>query len=106
MNFWNLLNDANDTTNGMHAVKINQYGDLSNRCRSTGAEFTEAEFTNQLIRSSERGLANYYDWSETLRLDSADSIIGRSIVFYGNGDDATKIVGCGIIQPGCSPCLP
>ena len=102
--FENLENDANDTTNGMHALKIKQYGDLHKGCKSTGDEYTEAKFTDQLMRASHRGLANYYDWNDDLRLDGLTSILGRSIAVYGNGDDANTMVGCGIIQPGCSPC--
>lgn len=88
----------------MHAFKIKEYGDLSRGCKSTGAEYTDASFANQMIRASSRGLGNYYDWNDDLRLDSATSILGRSVAVYGNGDDANKMIGCGIIQPGCSPC--
>ena len=37
---------------GMHDIQINQYGDLRAGCRSTGAEFTEAGWTGQQVRSS------------------------------------------------------
>lgn len=40
----------------------------------------------------------------TLDLDGADSVLGRSVVIYGSATDATRIVACGMIQPGCSPC--
>ena len=88
----------------MHAFEIHQYGDLSRGCKSTGKEWTAAGFLNQVIRTSARGLGTYYDWSDTVVLDGKDSILGRSVLIYGNGDEANKILGCGIIQPGCSPC--
>ena len=69
-----------------------------------GEEFTAAGWTGQQVRASWRGQAAYYDWNMTLDLDGADSVLGRGVVVYGTTADANRIVACGIIQPGCSPC--
>lgn len=89
---------------GLHSIQIHEFGDLRRGCRSTGDEFLTAGWTGQSVRASARGNGSYYDWSSTLELDGKNSILGRSVAVYGTGDDADKILACGIIQPGCSPC--
>ena len=89
---------------GLHSIQIHEFGDLRRGCRSTGDEFLTAGWTGQSVRASARGNGSYYDWSSTVELDGKNSILGRSVAVYGTGDDADKILACGIIQPGCSPC--
>ena len=91
-------------TAGLHAIQINEFGDLSRGCRSTGDEFLTAGWTGQTVRASARGNGSYYDWSSTVELDGKNSILGRSVAIYGTGDDADTVLACGIIQPGCTPC--
>ena len=104
-NFWDL-EDGENATNSLHALQIHSYGDLSRGCRARtlGDEYAAAGFDMQTVRASSRGLANYYDWNSEMHLDGAESILGRSVALFGNGDDSTDIIACGIIQPGCSPC--
>ena len=53
------------------------------------------------LLASWRGNADYYSWNPLVKLDGEDSVLGRSMVVHAQ--DGTR-VGCGIIEPGCSPC--
>ena len=84
----------------MHWFHIHEFGDLSKDCSKVGPIYSGFE---ELVRSSSRGLGNFYDWNDNVALDGADSILGRSVVIHDDLNVKTKLA-CGIIQPGCSPC--
>lgn len=116
---------------GNHAMMVHEYGDLSWGCLSTGdaltfgddglaatvdyPEITSFQDENrQFLTSSARGLGHFTDYNPHVSLQGDNSVFGRSIVVYEK-DDATvgtavgdrdngKILGCGIIEYGCTPC--
>ena len=80
----------------MHWFHIHEFGDLSKDCSKVGPIYSGFE---ELVRSSSRGLGNFYDWNDNVALDGADSILGRSVVIHDDLNVKTKLA-CGIIQPG------
>ena len=99
------LNDNREDPdgNGIHLFHVHEFGDMRNNCAYVGPIYDEPDALNETVRASSRGLGNFYDWKDTVALDGAKSILGRSVVIH-NDDAAKTKIACGIIQPGCSPC--
>ena len=87
-------------TKGSHALSVNQFGDLSNGCASTGVHFNPTGKTHGAPSDNERHVGDLgniiaddegtakFDFSDTcLRLNGPNSIIGRSVVVYNDIDD-------------------
>ena len=62
------------------------------------------------IRSSWRGLADYYRWDDLIKLNGPNSVLGRTVIVYElpekRGKDGEFLspgppIACGIIVPGC-----
>lgn len=92
---------------GQHGFHIHEYGDLAWECKAAGGHYLpEGERIGELqdysaLIASWRGVANYYSWNPAVKLDGDYNVMGRSMVVHAL--DGTRI-GCGIIEPGCSPC--
>ena len=65
-NWWDLENDPSDTSGGMHGFHVHVFGDLSRGCDSTGPHYLPANMEGVVVRSSDRGLASYYDWNDLM----------------------------------------
>ena len=65
-NWWDLENDPNDTTGGMHGFHVHVFGDLSRGCDSAGPHYLPANMEGVVVRASDRGLASYYDWNDLM----------------------------------------
>ena len=107
---------------GDHAFHIHEFGD----CEDFGEIFNpfnkpkglpEVDGKNRKvgnignIRSSWRGLADYYRWDDLIKLNGPNSVLGRTVIVHERPEKRDKATGefpspgppfaCGIIVPGC-----
>lgn len=95
-----VLGEIKGLSKGAHALSVNQYGDISNGCTSTGPHFNPYGKTHGGPNDDERHVGDLgnivandegtskFDFNDVLlRLNGPNSIIGRSVVVNNEQDD-------------------